>query len=81
VFSLGLTLLECLAGRHPFGRCNNPIQVAARYAQGPIPLANQLAPEVPVGLERLLAAATSFDRRARPSASFFLQHLRVFLES
>lgn len=81
VFSLGLTLLECLAGRHPFGRLSNPIQVAARYAQGPIPMANQLAPEVPVGLERLLAAATSFDRRARPSASFFLQHLRVFLES
>lgn len=81
VFSLGLTLLECLAGKHPFSRLRNPIQVAARYAQGPIPLAKQLAPEVPVGLERLIAAATSYDPRLRPSAKFVHDHLRVFAES
>jgi len=64
VYSAGMTLYECYAGRLPFDGA--PLEIAAAVSNGrkPIPL-RQLVPDAPEALERALARAIARDREMR----------------
>ena len=80
VFGLGATLYEALTGRLPFpaGTRRHPF---TQLTTSPIPL-RRLAPEVPVGLERLVSACLARDPADRPSAlEALLPQLHTFIRT
>ncbi len=69
VFGLGVTLLEALAGRHPFAdRPGGVLAVALGFKHGQLPPARALAHDAPAGLEAALALATHPLAARRPTA-------------
>ncbi len=66
VFSLGCVLYECLTGRPAFAG-EHPMGVLAKVLLEDPPRAAELRPEVPPGLDDLVARMLSKDRALRPS--------------
>lgn len=64
VFSLGVTLYEMLTGRQPFAAEAIVDQIANLLTTEPVPLP-QLAPEIPIELQRIVQQAMSKDREGR----------------
>ncbi len=74
VFALGIVAWETLAGRRLF-EGDNPLQLAFRVANDPIPRVDSVRPEVPVRVADAIEHALTRDRDAR------CQTARAFVES
>ncbi|QDU66193.1 serine/threonine-protein kinase [Engelhardtia mirabilis] len=64
VFSLGVTLFECLTGRRPFD-APSQLQLERSIREDPLPRASRYNPSLPSELEVVLAAAMEKDVRRR----------------
>ncbi len=79
VYSLGVTLFECLTGRTPF-TTDSRTQTLARIARGDAPRVRALNPMVPRDLENICAMAMHCDAARRyASAGAFAADLEAFL--
>ena len=65
VYSLGVTLFECLAGRVPF-TARNPQELLERHLRAPVPSVQSLRPELPMPLDDLVRAMLAKDPLDRP---------------
>ncbi|HJU75583.1 MAG TPA: ADOP family duplicated permease, partial [Gemmatimonadaceae bacterium] len=65
VYSLGCMVYEMLTGRTPFGGTNTQEIVSKRFIVPPPP-AHDYAPDVPIGLTRVLERALALPREHRP---------------
>ncbi|WP_280265376.1 serine/threonine-protein kinase [Nocardia wallacei] len=63
-YSLACTLFSLLAGRPPFP-ADNPGQVVAQHLSAPVPPLSPLRPDLPVGLDAVLARGMAKDREQR----------------
>ncbi|MEX1178554.1 MAG: protein kinase [Nitriliruptor sp.] len=66
VYALGLVLHEILTGQAPFGE-GNPVEVAARRLNTPLPPIDSLVADVPPGLDEIIEWATRLEPRQRPA--------------
>jgi hypothetical protein len=64
VFSLGVTLYELFAGRHPFASSTAAATITA-IASRPAPVLSDVAPDIPRALSSILAKALAADRDTR----------------
>ena len=64
IYSLGIVLFEMLTGRTPFNAAT-PIALALQHIQTPLPSLLSLNPNLPAGLEQVIALATAKDRNDR----------------
>jgi len=81
LFSLGVLLFECLAGRRPFHGIHDPATILL-ILNGEHPPLREFAPDVPEGLCRIVENLIEADRDARPpSASALLEQLDEFTPS
>ena len=75
VYALGVMIFELLTGDLPF-RADNPIAVAFRHVNDPVPSARALNPDVPPAVDIVLARALAKEPEARyPSAGALAQAL------
>jgi WD40 repeat protein/serine/threonine protein kinase len=58
IYSLGLVLYEILAGRHPFADAP-PEEVLAKHLSAPVPSIEALRPDLPRGVDEVIAVATA----------------------
>jgi serine/threonine protein kinase len=81
VWSMGVTLWECLAGERPF-RGNTEVAVLRASLSDDLPLLSELAPQVPEDLARIVERALQRERALRhPSALAFKDELEGWLGS
>lgn len=78
IYSLGVTLYECLAGRRPFGQ-THPQALADAHRRQPIPDVRQVAPRTPIAVAELVWRLLAKDPSHRPSGQTLLD-LLVSLE-
>jgi serine/threonine protein kinase len=65
VFTLGIVLWECLAGRRLFGRKDSEVAAIRALMDEPIPDVRDAAPECPESLARIVTRALERDRNRR----------------
>jgi WD40 repeat protein/serine/threonine protein kinase len=58
IYNLGLVLYEILAGRHPFADAP-PEEVLAKHLSAPVPSIGALRPDLPPGVDEVIAVATA----------------------
>ncbi len=76
IYALGVMLYEMLTGSQPF-RGEQPMQIAYKHANDPMPIPSDSNPLVPEQLDDLVQWATEKDPEDRPAnASEMLQSLR-----
>jgi serine/threonine-protein kinase len=79
VWSLGVVLWECVAGRRLFGRSNVNETVRAVLSD-PVPSLREIRPDVPLGLEEIVFRALAREPDARyPTAREMGRDLHAFL--
>jgi putative two-component system response regulator len=80
IYGLGGTLFWCLTGRHPFVLPKNPVRALAARRTGKAPSARACRPEVPKGLDAVLARMMATDPADRfPDAGAVMSALLPFL--
>jgi len=79
-YALGCVAFECLTGRVPFPRDNDAAVLWAHMKEDP-PAAGELRPELPAGVDGVLARALAKDPARRFSSCLeFVEALRLALE-
>ncbi|HZS39296.1 MAG TPA: protein kinase [Polyangia bacterium] len=76
VWSLGVILYECLAGKRPF-EGDNVGQVLKRVMMGGLEPLHQAAPHVPQAIAQLVDRMLSVERKGRPELREVIELLRV----
>src|SRR5205823_10008265 len=64
IYALGIMLLEMLTGEHPYPE-SSPAALLDRHLNEPIPSLRAVRPELPPGLDAVIARATARDAAAR----------------
>ena len=64
IYSLGVMLFEMLTGQHPFRGCSSG-ELILKHMTVPLPSAQQLRPDLPADLDRVIQCATAKDPAAR----------------
>lgn len=64
VYALGVLLFEMLAGKHPFETLT-PMGVAVKHITAPVPPILEIKPDLPTGIESILAQAMAKTPEAR----------------
>ena len=77
VYALGGVLVALLTGAPPYPG-DNAFEVAGRQVNDPVPHVRDRRPEVPAGLDALVAAMLAKDAAARPSAAEVADALQAF---
>jgi serine/threonine protein kinase len=81
LWSMGVTLWECLAGERPF-RGNTDVAVLRATLSDELPLLCEIAPQVPEELARIVERALQRERSLRyPSAQAFRDELEGWLST
>ncbi len=76
VYALGIVLFECLTGQLPFA-AENPLALALRHVQDPLPDPRELVPEIPPHLSLVVKRAAAKDPADRfQTAAGFASALR-----
>ena len=79
LYSLGVILFECVAGRSPFGGDDLVLGVMSRAFHRPVPRLHEVAPGVPEAFDEVLARALAESPDDRfADASAFVEALRPF---
>ncbi|MEM7585006.1 MAG: protein kinase [Acidobacteriota bacterium] len=81
VYSLGVMLFEMLTGKRPFTAVNrDPMSMIMMHVNSAAPTLRSFAPDLPVELEEVVAAAMSKDPDQRPSARQLGESLKRTVE-
>jgi ABC-type transport system substrate-binding protein/class 3 adenylate cyclase len=76
-YALGCVLFECLTGRPPYAR-DNELAALLAHVREPPPRVTDVDPELPAGLDDVLAVALAHDRDARyPTCQALIAAARV----
>ena len=79
-YALGVVAFELLTGRRPFA-ADTPVTEAFGHLNADVPSAEQIAPDLPFGIDAVFARALAKDPAERPdSAQAIVQELRVMFE-
>jgi serine/threonine-protein kinase len=80
-YALGVVAFELLTGRRPFA-ADTPVSEALGHMSAPVPSAEQLEPELPAGVDRVLSRALAKDPGKRPaSCTELVAELRVVFQT
>ena len=64
IYSLGVMLFEMLTGQHPFRGCSSG-ELIVKHLSVPVPSVQNVRPDLPVELDRVIQCATAKDPAAR----------------
>ena len=79
-YGLGVVAFELLTGRRPFA-ADTPVTEAFGHLNADVPSAEQMAPDLPFGIDAVFARALAKDPAERPeSAQAIVQELRAMFE-
>ena len=75
IYALGMTLYEMLAGRLPWGRMADPLDLLLRKRNAAIPPPTTFYPRIPSPVVEVVMAALSSDRELRPASVGVIRRL------